>query len=154
MRRHLRAAMVFGLLASGSAWADTDEREEEVDSGELPPHVERALRTALPRANVLDAERRDDGWEATVRVGLRSERVRLDANGNLVERAMPVSPRELPEAVLETLDRVHPRSTIWRVERIESGDEAFHEVLLARGDRRTSVVLDDEGRIVTGKSRT
>ena len=139
---------------SESATGDTVREPESGPRSVLPQSVERGLRAAVPRASVLDAQRRDGLWEATVKVGIRSQRMRLDDAGNLLERELPVSPRELPVAVLDTLDRVHPRSTIWRAARIETNDASFHEVLLARGDRRTAVVLDDEGRILTGRSRT
>ncbi|MFN7144639.1 MAG: hypothetical protein ACK4YP_12745 [Myxococcota bacterium] len=151
MRKHLRAAAVMvGVMASGAAWARDDGERRDADPAVLPAPVAERLKESFPAATVAEVSRWGGGWEATLVEGFRSHEVLMDAVGNIVERHVPVAVRELPEPVLATLERTHPRHTLWRATRIESDAGVFHEVLLARGDRRSAVVLDPDARVLAG----
>jgi hypothetical protein len=149
MRKYLRAAAVMvGVMASGGAWADDDGDGGE--GTELPEAVVARLKSELPTVTIASATRRGDGWAASLRAGLRRQDVLLDQVGNVVERHEAISVRELPEEVRASLAKTHPRHTLWRANRITTGDEVFHEVLLARGDRRSTVVFAPDGRPLAG----
>lgn len=155
MRKHLRAAaLMVGVMASGGAWAESGEEDTRRvpggDRAELPAQVAERLKADFPAATLTDVSRWGGGWEATIVEGLRRQDVLLDAVGNVVERHVPVAVRELPVEVRATLDRTHPRHTLWRATRIESDAGVFHEVLLARGDKRSVVVLDPGARVLAG----
>jgi hypothetical protein len=151
MRKHLRAAaMMVGVMSSGGAWASSEGEAEREDRSDLPAPVAERLKSEFPRATVAEAERWGDGWQATLTDGVRRQDLRLDAFGNVVERHLPVSVRELPSPLLQTLDRTHPRHTAWRATRIETAAGVFHEVLLARGERRSVVMFDPDGRVLAG----
>lgn len=156
MRKHLRAAaMMVGVMASGGAWADPEAGDQDRGRrSELPAPVAERLSVEFPGATVTDVAPWGGGWEATVVAGLRRQDVMLDAMGNVVERHVPVAVRELPPEVHATLERTHPRHTLWRATRIESDAGVYHQVLLARGDRRSVVVLDPDARVLAGLSRT
>ncbi len=150
MRKHLRAAaMLVGVMASGGAWAGAEDGAR-ARPAELPAAVAERLRTSFPDATVAEVSQWGEGFEATLVEGLRRQEVLLDAMGNVVERHVPIAVRELPGDVRATLDRTHPRHTLWRATRIETDAGVFHEVLLARGDKRVAVVLDPGARVLAG----
>jgi hypothetical protein len=69
-------------------------------------------------------------------------------------------PTELPSPIAARLHSAFPAATVAGVERVHGGWEAsiveggtFHEVFLARGDRRTVVLLDPDGRMLAGARR-
>lgn len=149
MRKHLRAAaMMVGVMASGGAWADVDGEERATTS--LPAEVAARVERAFPSATVAQVKRWGAGYEATLVEGLRRQDVLIDATGTVVERHIPIAVKDLPEAALATLERTHPRHTLWRATRIETTAGVFHEVLLARGDKRVAVVLDPDARVLAG----
>lgn len=153
MRKQLRAAAVMvGVMASGGAWAG----EEDVGDGDptdLPSPIAARLHSAFPAATVAGVERVHGGWEASIVEGMRRPDLVLDSVGNVVERHTTVAVRALPEGVRATLDRTHPRHTVWRATEIATEGGTFHEVFLARGDRRTVVLLDPDGRMLAGARR-
>lgn len=156
MKKYLRAAaMMIGVAASSGAWAEEDEDSESSrPRAALPAIVQARLSAEHPQATVTAATRWGDGWEARVADGVRSVSLRFDAAGNLLERHVPVEVKALPTPVLATLDRAWPRHTVWRATRIETEAGDFHEVLLARGDRRTVALLDPDARVLTGRSHS
>jgi hypothetical protein len=155
MRKHLRAAaMMVGVMAAGGAWAGDGETGQKsaarAQRAELPAEVAQRLKDNFPAATVAQVNHWGGGFSATLVEGLRQHEVLLDAVGNVVERHLPVAVSALPDAVRATVDRTHPRHTLWRATRIETGAGVFHEVLLARGDKRSAVVLDPEARVLAG----
>jgi len=153
MRKQLRAAAVMvGVMASGGAWAG-EEDVGEADPSELPSPIAARLHSAYPAATVAAVERVHGGWEASLVEGMRRQDLVLDSVGNVVERHTPVAVRDLPDGVRTTLERTHPRHTVWRATEIATDGATFHEVYLARGDRRSVVLLDEDGRMIAGARR-
>ena len=52
MRKHLRAAVMLGMMASGAAWADTDTDDQESESatGDTVREPESGPRSVLPQS--------------------------------------------------------------------------------------------------------
>ncbi|MDP2309415.1 MAG: hypothetical protein Q8P18_25565 [Pseudomonadota bacterium] len=158
MRKQLRAAAVMvGVMASGGAWAGPEESGEgarRTPTTELPSPIAHSLKARFPDATVAAVERVGSGWEASILDGLRRQDVILDADGNLVEQHTPMPVRALPEGLRATLDRSHPRHTLWRATEITTEIGVFHEVLLARGDRRSVVLFDPMGKALADVRRS
>ncbi len=156
MRKQLRAAAVMvGMMAAGGAWAgDEEPGDGRRDRTVLPSPIAERLRSSFPEATVAAVERVGSGWEASIVEGHRRQDLVLDAMGNVVERHIPVAVRALPAGLRATLDRSHPRHTVWRVTEIATDEGAFHEVLLARGDRRSFVLFDPAGKALAGVRRS
>lgn len=158
MRKQLRAAAVMvGVMASGGAWAGSEESTGEprrAPTAEVPSPIAESLKTSFPGATVAAVERVGSGWEASLLEGLRRHDVVLDADGNVVERHSPLAVRALPETLRASLERSHPRHTLWRATEIATADGLFHEVLLARGDRRSVVLFDPAGKALADVRRT
>jgi hypothetical protein len=150
MRKYLRAAaMMVGVMASGGAWAD-DDGDSDTTGTELPEAVAARVKSEFPSATIASTERHGGWWRASLVAGIRRQDVVFDPVGNVVERQEALAPKELPEALRASLERSHPRHTLWRATRITTPDGVFHEVVMTRGDRRSTVFFDPDGRVVAG----
>ncbi|MDP2313538.1 MAG: hypothetical protein Q8P41_11580 [Pseudomonadota bacterium] len=157
MRKQLRAAAVMvGVMAAGGAWAGDEEVGEagRRSPTDLPSPIVARLHDSFPDATAAGIEQAGGGWEASVVEGLRRTTLMLDHVGNVVERHTPISVRALPAPVRASLERSHPRHTLWRATEIATDEGAYHEVLLARGDRRSVVLFDPTGRALAGVNRS
>lgn len=149
MRKYLRAAAVMvGVMASApefsAAWAGEDE---------LPEHVASRIRSEFPASTVVSTARRGGWWEASLVTGIRRDDLLIDPVGNIMEHHEAVPEHALPDQVRGSLARSHPRHTLWRATRITAGDDVFHQVLLARGERQTTLIFDPSGRRLAGITR-
>ncbi|MES2644538.1 MAG: hypothetical protein V4850_33935 [Myxococcota bacterium] len=160
MRKQLRAAAVMvGVMASGGAWAGPEDSmssgaARRAPTAEIPSPIAESLKARFPAATVAAVERVGSGWEASLLDGHRRHDLVLDADGNVVEQHSPLAVRALPEGLRATLDRSHPRHTLWRATEIATEEGVFHEVLLARGDRRSFVLFDPTGKALADVRRT
>jgi len=153
MRRLIQSLMVVVALACGGTAAAQVGPAPTGPERQLPSSVLTVFRKAFPNASITGAEQeRQDGkivFSIECQDGPRQRRLVYALDGTVVESAEQVTETELPDAVRNAM-RSYKRVTFLRGMRVTRGARVQFD-LAVRGTRRTRMILEPDGTVVSFK---
>jgi uncharacterized membrane protein YkoI len=156
----MRKQVVRGLLAAvaalvllPAAWAD----EEKVPLDKLPKAVVEALKKRFPDAELVSAEKEDENGKTVYEVAIKNKgqksEVTVTPEGTLTEIENEIAAKDLPKAVVATLDEKYPKATLKLIEEVihvREGKEKleYYEFQLVTADKKKlEVTITPDGKI-------
>lgn len=154
MIRFLCVAIVMSACTFTSAWADDDEK---VPLDKLPKAVVDAVKKKFPKAKLVEASKETENgkteYEVSIMDGGKNIDVTLTPEGTILGLEKEIAAKDLPKAVIETLESKYPKATYKTIEEvisIKDGNETFehYEVLVVTADKKSfEVELTKDGKI-------
>jgi len=148
-----RVATVGLLTFVGAAWAE----ESKISIGEIPKPVIEAVRRKFPACEMIQAQKETEDGKITYEIGLKDKGAMVDvavtASGKIVEIEKVITPKDLPRAVMSSVEVKYPGATINKVEQIvefeDDEEEISYEVSLTTKDKKSlELNLSPKGKII------
>jgi uncharacterized membrane protein YkoI len=147
------AGVAVLLLATAAGRAD----EEKVPLDKLPKEVLDAVKAKFPKGELKGAEKEVENgktvYEVNLTDGTKKVEATFTADGKILSTETIIAAKDLPRAVMATLEEKYPKAEYKTVEEVveyKDGKEepAVYEVLLNTADKKTfEVVLSADGKI-------
>lgn len=136
---------VFALSISVMSCQENKEEEETV-----PEVVKTAFQKKYPGENDPDWEKDDHGyWESHFKKDGEKYRADFNADGTWVETENDVKKKELPEVILEIIERDYSEYEITEVEHVESATKGeFFDVEFKQKGKNKDVMFKPDGTII------
>jgi hypothetical protein len=141
----LALALAAGPIAIATAG------EERIDRKDLPPAVEKTVAEQSKGATIRAFSREVEGgktlYEVALTVDGHGRDVSMDEQGRVVEIEEEVSPRALPPAVREGLEKAAGSGQIVKVESLtKAGKLVAYEAAVRRGGKKSEVQVGPDGK--------
>jgi uncharacterized membrane protein YkoI len=137
--------------------------EEKVVLDKVPKAVREGVKARFPDAKATDAAKEtEDGkvvYEVTIKNKEQTIDVTLTPEGEIIKIEKEIGKKDLPQAVVKTLEEKYPKATYKIVEEINKVEKKketleFYEVLLEKADKhRLEVQITAEGKIVNEENK-
>ncbi|MGH7560217.1 MAG: hypothetical protein ACRENB_04270 [Gemmatimonadales bacterium] len=160
MTAGMLTAALAALLVVPAPIARAQEKSK-LGLDKIPPKVMNTLKTRFPGAEIAKWTREEeDGvviFDFEFRVNGRNFEADIREDGGIHNWEQAITPRELPDAVTQAVERRYPRSTlreIMRITAVKIGKESLegYEIVLATADRKdVEVTVSPTGKILEDK---
>jgi hypothetical protein len=154
---YLVVAAMSGMAFVSPVGAD----EEKVSLEKLPKAVTDAVKKMFPKAELIGATKEEEDkeveYEVTVKEGGQLIDITIDAKGTIEGLEKELDLKDLPKAVVQSLEKNHPKAVHKSAEavyEIEDGKEEleYYEVQIETSDKKKiEVKIKADGKIVTHK---
>jgi uncharacterized membrane protein YkoI len=115
----------------------------------LPENIKKEFDKKFPSAqSVKWSSESPDEWEAEFKMDGKKMSVSFDNSGKWLESETAISEKELPQAVLTTLNKEFPGYKKNAVEILENPQMKCFELALKKGESSLEVVIDNDGKII------
>jgi len=158
MRTFLTSVAV--VLVSMVAGVNADETAVPLDK--LPKAVTEAIKKMYPTAEFVEAvqEKEDDevDYEVTVKVGGKKIDITVEADGTIEGQEKELDLKDLPAAVVATLEKNFPKATRKSAEavfEVEDGKEEleYYEIQLETADKKeVEAKIKADGTLIMDKA--
>ena len=150
MKTAVAAIVVLGVNLGGAAYAQ--EKEKRIQSKDLPPAVQEALKEHSKGATVVGYAREVEAgvtpYEAEMKVGNRTKDVTFDPNGNLLSVEEETTLDSIPAPARDAIRKVVGKRKLLLVETVSEKGATFYEAHYKSGLRTKEVKVDAAGNTV------
>lgn len=154
------AALILVAQVGSGAYAKKEEGRTN-----LPEVVAKAFKDAFPKGEIAKADAEKEGgieiYDIEFREGESERECDIAADGAILDTAIVVDAKSLPDAALKAIEKAAEGGTIKRIEKTEIRAEAKagkitkfdkarieFEAEIKKGDRFGEVVVAEDGKIV------
>lgn len=131
------------LLFAGQAYA------QDIPEQEVPSLVLNSFKQKFPKASGTEWEIKGDGYKAEFDAGSSAEHeVWFDNTGNVIKHRHDISARDLPQAVLGTLQKDFNGYRTDEVKKTEEGSSVTYTLELKSRGPDWKVVIDKDGKVL------
>lgn len=142
---------LFALVTAAQA------EETKIPLAEVPKAVLDAIKVKFPTAQLTQAEKETEDGETTYEVGLKDKgasiEVAVSTAGKILEIEKKIAAKDLPKAVIASVEAKHPGSTITKAEEIVefegTEEEKSYEVVVAiKGKKAVELTFSPSGKLL------
>lgn len=130
------------LLFSGRAFAQ-DLRENEV-----PANVLKAFQGMFSTASDIEWERNIDYYKVDFDVNRNDHEVWYNANGEMLKHEEEIKNKDLPRAILDTIEREFDSLQIDDAEKITEAGTITYKVDLENYNEEWKVIFNENGKVI------
>ena len=145
MNRTLSIAAALIVLGVSLAWA----AEKKVKLADVPPAVQQAIKDNTKDATLLGVSKdEEDGkieYEAETKVNGHGKDITFDESGKLLAVEEETTLDAIPAAAKAAIEKQAAGAKIRKVEKITKGETVVYEAGLAKGGKRSEVVVTADG---------
>jgi hypothetical protein len=140
-------SLAFVLLSESSLFA----QEKKIDKKDLPKSVLSSFQKSYPNAEIkgtsMENEHGKTYYEIESIEGTQRRDLLYTENGKVSEIEETMAAAEIPDFVKSSVMKKYPNCEINRAEKVTSGKKINYELVVTKGERKHSVVLDSKGNI-------
>jgi hypothetical protein len=151
MKNFVRMIVAIALLVGASIVAHAEE-PIKVAKKDVPEVVLSAFSKAYPKGIVKTYSREMRDGKICYEIESKDGNIKRDIiyaiNGDVMEIEEALKPNELPQVVMATITKAHPKGKIIAAERLTRGDIVQYESTIKDGGKKIDLVFSDAGELV------